>query len=93
MWGFYQHIVNLYLQDKGVLDSEAAAAAVPLINYMVKAPEDFKTLNLGSETPISMMFTLITKIFKDGNDLEDELHKMVAVDLIMALLEHLGDGL
>ena len=48
MWGFYQHIVNLYLQDKGVLDSEAAAAAVPLINYMVKAPEDFKTLNLGS---------------------------------------------
>ena len=40
-----------------------------------------------------MMFTLITKIFKDGNDLEDEIHKMVAVDLIMALLEHLGDGL
>lgn len=38
MWGFYFHIIDLYLTDAGVIDSSIAQASVPLINYMVKAP-------------------------------------------------------
>lgn len=40
-----------------------------------------------------MMLALIAKIFEEGKELEDEMHSMVAVNLIMALLEHLGEGL
>ena len=43
MWGVYFHIVDLYLNDKGVIDTLLSQASVPLINYMVKAPEVFKT--------------------------------------------------
>jgi len=94
MWRFYQHIVSLYVDDKGVMDCELAQAAVPLINYMVKSPNEFRTLVLpNGQTPLQMMFTLISKIFEEGKELEDEFHSMVAVNLIMALLEHLGDGL
>jgi len=86
--------VSLYVEDKGVMDCELAQAAVPLINYMVKSPNDFKTLVLpNQQTPLQMMFALITKIFEEGRALEDELHSMVAVNLIMALLEHLGEGM
>jgi len=34
------------------------------------------------------MLQLIGKIFEDGTKLENEMHSMVAVDLLMALLEH-----
>ena len=40
-----------------------------------------------------MMLQLIAKAFQEGNDLQDETHSMVAVNLIMALLEHLGQGI
>ena len=43
MWGVYFHIVDLYLNDRGVIDTLLSQASVPLINYMVKAPEIFKT--------------------------------------------------
>jgi hypothetical protein len=76
------------------MDCELAQAAVPLINYMVKSPNDFKTLILtNGQTPLQMMFSLIAKIFQEGKEMEDEMHSMVAVNLIMALLEHLGEGL
>jgi len=40
-----------------------------------------------------MLFGFITKIFKDGREMEDEIHSMCAVTLIMAILEHLGEGI
>jgi hypothetical protein len=36
---------------------------------------------------------MIQKIFSDGRDLNDELTSMIAITLIMAVLENLGDGL
>jgi len=41
------------------------------------------------QTPLQLMFAFIEKIFKDGKDLEDEIHSMCAVTLLMALLEHI----
>ena len=43
MWGVYYQIVDLYLNDQGVIEGLLSAASVPLINFMVKAPEIFKT--------------------------------------------------
>ena len=94
MWGFYYNIVNSYLGDKGIVDSYISQAAIPLINFMTKAPVEFKTKNFNNMgTPLNLMLQFITKIFKDGKELEDELHSMCAVDMIMAMLEHLGDGI
>jgi hypothetical protein len=94
MWSFYYHIVNLYLKDQGVIDSCIAQASVPLINFMVKAPEVFKTTDFGGQgTPLNLMLQFIAKIFKDGSEIGDEMHSMSAVTLIMAILEHLGDGM
>lgn len=94
MWMFYQHIMSVYMDDKGVIDCELAQAAVPLINYMVKAPDAFKGLTMqNGNTPLGMMLELIAKVFKEGKELEDETHSMIAVNLIMALLEHLGQGI
>lgn len=39
------------------------------------------------------MLKFIEKIFADGRALEDEMHSMSAVTLIMATLEHLGDDM
>ena len=94
MWGIYQHIINLYIRDQGVIDLLIGQASVPLINFMVKAPEVFKTANFeGQGTPLNMMFAFIQKIFQDGHQLADEIHSMCAVTLIMAILEHLGGGI
>jgi len=92
MWQMYGHIINSYLGDLGVIDGLLSAASVPLINFMVKDPENFKTANFGGQTPLTMIFKFIQKIFADGNDLQDEIHSMCAVTLIMAILEHLGSG-
>lgn len=39
MWNFYQIIVNLILNDRGILDEFLPQASVPLINFMSKNPE------------------------------------------------------
>tara|TARA_B110000285_G_C15131399_1_gene623847 strand:- start:861 stop:1097 length:237 start_codon:yes stop_codon:yes gene_type:complete len=41
------------------------------------------------QTPLQLMFAFITKIFADGGEMNDEIHSMCAVTLIMALLEHI----
>lgn len=55
MWGLYGHLINLYVEDKGILDQSVAQASVPLINYMVKAPVEFKTANFNGATPLDMV--------------------------------------
>jgi hypothetical protein len=73
-----------------VIDGAIAQASVPLINFMVKAPEVFKTTNFGEQgTPLDLMLQFVAKIFNDGRELGDEMHSMSAVTLIMAILEHL----
>jgi len=36
---------------------------------------------------------LVAKVFEEGKEDGDESHSMIAVNLIMALLEHLGEGM
>jgi hypothetical protein len=47
MWGLYRHIVSSYISNGGILDDMIAQASVPLINFMVKAPAEFKTADFG----------------------------------------------
>lgn len=94
MWKLYFHMMGLYISDAGVLDEYLAQISVPIINYMTKAPNEFKHANFtGQGTPLDLLFQFITKVFKDGTELEDEILSMNAVALIMAILEHLGDGI
>jgi hypothetical protein len=60
---------------------------------MTKAPTEFKQMNLqGYGNPLESMFQFIAKIFTDGKALEDELHSMCAVTLIISIIENLGEG-
>jgi len=36
---------------------------------------------------------MVAKVFEEGKEDGDESHSMIAVNLIMALLEHLGEGM
>jgi hypothetical protein len=57
MWGFFGHIVNSYLQDKGIIDEFITQSSVPLVNFMVKAPQEFKNANFeGHGSPLNMIF-------------------------------------
>ena len=47
MWGFFQLIIQSYLDDTGVLDDALAQAAAPLITFMAKAPESFTVATPG----------------------------------------------
>ena len=94
MWGVYFHIVNLYLNDQGVIEAMLGQASVPLINYMVKAPEIFKNQDFGGQgTPLTLLLSYIAKTFNDGEELCDENLTMTGISLIMACLEHLGEGM
>ena len=46
MWGFFSHIVQAYLEDRGIID-DVSQASVPLINFMEKAPAVFKASHNG----------------------------------------------
>ena len=39
MWKFYFTIIELYLNDRGIIEEFIFQASVPLINYMQKNPE------------------------------------------------------
>lgn len=88
LWGFFQHIITIYVEDRGIID-EVAQASVPLINYMVKAPQTFKQA-VNGVSPLDMVLQFIAKVFEEGTELNKELTSMCGVSLIMALLEHLG---
>jgi len=93
MWRLYYHIVELYLNDAGIIEDYIPATCVPLVNFMIKSPVEFKSTNFGGKgTPLDLLFKFIQKIFKDGAELEDEIHSMNAVALIIGVLEHLGEG-
>jgi hypothetical protein len=66
MWGFYGHIIQIYVQDQGILDEHITQASVPLINFMVKDPNNFKSANFNGSTPIDMLFNFCSHLFKNG---------------------------
>lgn len=64
MWKFFFTIVDLYVNDRGLIDEFIYQASVPLINYMQKDPEQFRNAQFeGFGSCMDMMFNLIGKIF------------------------------
>lgn len=41
MWKFYVVIIDLVVNNKGILDEHIPAAAVPLMNFISKDPNQF----------------------------------------------------
>jgi hypothetical protein len=52
MWGFFVAIIESYNSDKGVIDQHMSIASVAIVNYMVKAPQDFANANLNGQSPL-----------------------------------------
>lgn len=91
MWNFYVVIIDLIVNDKGVLEEFTHAASVPLINFMAKSPDQFRNASFdGHGSAMDMMFNLIGKIFEVSRIKEDEIEAMCAVTLIMSLLENVN---
>lgn len=90
MWKFYQMIINLILNDTGILDGFLPQASVPLINFMSKNPDQFRTANFeGQGTCLDMIFSLVAKIFNNSREKEDEIEAMCAITLVISLLENI----
>ena len=57
MWRFFFTIIDLYVNDRGILDEFIHQASVPLINYMQKDPEQFRNAHFdGFGSPTDMLF-------------------------------------
>mmetsp|Transcript_18593 Transcript_18593/g.17685 ORF Transcript_18593/g.17685 Transcript_18593/m.17685 type:complete len:268 (+) Transcript_18593:1186-1989(+) len=90
MWNFFQLIIDLIINDKGILEEFLSQVSVPLSNYVVKTADHFATLSLnGQQTCLDMMLFLIQKIIKDAKEKEDEFDAIIGVTLMFALLENL----
>lgn len=89
MWGLFNAIITSYMTDRGIIDENISAASVSIINFMAKAPEDFKSANINGKSPLQMVLEMIQRIFEQGKEMQDELTSMCAITLIMAMLEHI----
>lgn len=89
-WKFFLHLIGQYLE--GNCFYEPAQASSLFIYLMVRAPNEFKNMDLTGEngTPLNLLFQFIAKVFQDGQN--DELLAMCGVSLIIALMEHLGQN-
>ena len=89
-WNFYLHLINQYLQDDA--HYEPAQAASLFIYIMVRAPNEFKNMNMnGQGTPLQLLFLFIGKVFENGQSNNHDYTSMCGISLIMAILEHLGE--
>ena len=90
MWNFFQLIIDLIVNDKGILEEFLSQISVPLSNYVVKTADQFGTISLnGQQTCLDMMLFLIQKILKNAKEKEDEFEAIIGVTLMFALLENL----
>jgi hypothetical protein len=88
-WNFYLHLLNQFIQGEAFY--EPAQASSLFIYIMVRAPNEFKTMNMnGQGTPLEMLFQFIGKVFEVGQADNNDYTSMCGVSLIMACLEHLG---
>ena len=55
MWRFFKHIIQIYLEGRGIIDDIVTQASVPLINFMVKAPDQFKQGLPDGSNPLDMI--------------------------------------
>ena len=90
MWKFYVVIIDLVVNNKGILDEHIPAAAVPLMNFISKDPSQFLQANFDGNSALDMMFSFIGKIFEVSRIKEDEIEAMCAVTLLIALLENVS---
>ncbi len=90
MWKFFFTIVDLYVNDRGLIEEFIFQASVPLINYMQKNPDQFRNAVFdGFGSCMDMMFNLIGKIFHNAREKECEIEAICAVTLIIQMLESL----
>jgi hypothetical protein len=90
MWKFFFTIVDLYVNDRGLIEEFIGQASVPLINYMQKNPDQFRNAVFdGFGSCMDMMFNLIGKIFHNAREKECEIEAICAVTLIIQMLESL----
>jgi hypothetical protein len=90
MWKFFLTIVDLYVNDRGIIDEFMFQASVPLINYISKDPVQFRNANIeGYGTCMDMMFGLIAKIFSNAKESGDEIEAICAVTLLISMLENI----
>ena len=88
-WNFYLHLINQYME--GTSYYEPAQSASMFIYIMVRAPNEFKTMNMnGQGTPLELLFQFIGKVFENGQKENNAYTSMCGISLIMAILEHLG---
>ncbi len=88
MWKYFFTIVDLYVNDRGLIDEFMFQASVPLINYMQKNPEQFRNAVFeGMGSCMDMMFSLIGKIFENARLKECEMEAICAVTLLIQMLE------
>ncbi len=67
LWRYYFLIIDLYVNDRGIIDDFIFQASVPLINYMQKNPDQFRNAVFeGMGSCMDMMFNLIGKIFHNA---------------------------
>lgn len=84
LWRFYFTIIDLYVNDRGLIDEFIFQASVPLINYMQKDPEQFRSAVFeGLGSCMDMMFGLIGKIFENARAKECEIEAICAVTLLI----------
>lgn len=89
-WNFYLHLISQYLQGNAFFDPAQAASL--FIYIMVRAPNEFKTMNMnGQGTPLDLLFQFIGKVFENGQADNHDYTSMCGISLIMAILEHLGE--
>jgi hypothetical protein len=93
MWNLFRLIVESYMTDRGILDPHMQIVSVALVNYMVKAPNEFVNANINGKAPLFMTLELIQKIFSMGKEIEDEILSMIGVTLIIALVENVGEAM
>jgi hypothetical protein len=73
MWKFYFIIIELYVNDRGLIDEYIVHAMVPLMNYIQKTPQDFRHgVFDGFGSCMDMMFNFIGKIFLDARENNDK---------------------
>lgn len=53
-WNFYVHLINQYLSDDDYFEESQVSQL--FLYLMVRAPLEFKTMNINGQTPLQMLF-------------------------------------
>jgi hypothetical protein len=59
MWNLFSQIIDSYMTDSGVLDPHMQIVSVALVNFMVKAPNEYINAQINGKQPIILTLELI----------------------------------